>query len=147
MQERTVLFVDDEEKLLGSLKRALLDEPYETLFANSGKEAIEILKHNEVHVLVTDMRMPDMSGDELLRIVKEQYPNIVRMVLSGYMHVSTLLEAVNEQEVFKYITKSSELTEELKPAVREALDYYNLYSKHDRVEQLGQPDPNAAEKV
>jgi DNA-binding NtrC family response regulator len=139
--------VDDEEKLLGSLKRALLDEPYETLFANSGKEAIEILKHNEVHVLVTDMRMPDMSGDELLRIVKEQYPNIVRMVLSGYMHVSTLLEAVNEQEVFKYITKSSELTEELKPAVREALDYYNLYSKHDRVEQLGQPDPNAAEKV
>ncbi len=136
-EKRTVLFVDDEEKILRSLKRALFDEPYETLFANSAKEAIEILKHNDVNVIVTDMRMPEMSGDELLRIVKEQYPHVVRMVLSGYMQVSTLLEAVNEEGVFKFITKSSELMEELKPAVREALDYYNLYSKCDRpVEQL-----------
>ena len=136
-KKRTVLFVDDEEKILRSLKRALFDEPYETLFANSAKEAIEILKHNDVNVIVIDMRMPEMSGDKLLGIVKEQYPHVVRMVLSGYMQVSTLLRAINEEEVFKYITKSSELREELKPAVREALDYYELYSKRDRpVEQL-----------
>jgi len=129
--------VDDEEKILRSLKRGLLDEPYETLFANSGKEAIEILKRNDVNVIVTDMRMPEMSGDELLRIVKEQYPHIVRMVLSGYMQVSTLLEAISEEGVFRYIPKSSELMEELKPALREALDYYELYSKRDKpVEQL-----------
>ena len=148
MEKRTVLFVDDEQKFLNSIKRTLLDEPYETLFANSAKEAIEVLKQNEVHVLVTDMRMPEMGGDELLRIVKEEYPNIVRMVLSGYMHVSTLLEVINEEEVFKYITKSSGFTEELKPAVREALDYYNRCSKRDRpVEQLAQDNPKFEQKV
>ena len=136
-EKRTVLFVDDEEKVLRSLKRALFDEPYETLFANSGKEAIEILKRNDVHVIVTDMRMPEMSGDELLGIVEEEYPHVVRIILSGYVQVSTLLEAINEKGVFRYIPKSSELVEELKPAVREALDYYNLYSKRNRpVEQL-----------
>ncbi len=136
-EKRTVLFVDDEEKILRSLRRALFDEPYETLFANSGKEAIEILKQNEVHVIVTDMRMPEMSGAALLKIVKEEYPRVVRIVLSGYVQVSTLLEAINEKGVFRYIPKSSELMEELKPAVREALDYYELYSKRDRpVEQV-----------
>ena len=58
MEKRTVLFVDDEEKILKSLKRSFMDEPYETIFANSGKEAIEVLKQKEAHVLVTDMRMP-----------------------------------------------------------------------------------------
>ena len=140
--------MDDEQKFLSSIKRTLLDEPYETLFANGGKEALEVLKQNEVHVLVTDMRMPEMGGDELLRIVKEEYPDIVRIVLSGYMHVSTLLEVINEEEVFKYITKSSGFTEELKPAVREALDYYNRCSKRDGpVEQLAQDNPKFEQKV
>ena len=148
MEKRTVLFVDDEEKFLNSIKRALLGEPYETLFANSGKGAIEILKQNEVHVIVTDMRMPEMSGLELLRIVKEEYPHIIRMVLSGYTHVSTLLSAVNEEDVFRFITKSSEFTEELKPAVQKAVDYYNRYNKRDKlVERLEQYDPNIGEKL
>jgi YesN/AraC family two-component response regulator len=72
--------VDDEEKILRSLKRGLLDEPYNSLFAESGKEALEILEQNEVHVLVTDMRMPEMSGLGLLRIVKKEYPHIVQDV-------------------------------------------------------------------
>jgi len=148
VEKRTVLFVDDEEKFLSSIKRALLGESYETLFANSGKGAIEILKQNEVHVIVTDMRMPEMSGLELLRIVKEEYPHIIRMVLSGYMHVSTLLSAVNEEDVFRFITKSPEFTEELKPAIQKAIDYYNHYNKRDKlVERLEQYDPNIGEKA
>ena len=131
MEKRTVLFVDDEVKYLSSIKRACADEPYETLFANSAKDAIEILRQNEVHVLVTDMRMPEMSGEQLLGIVKEQYPNIIRIAISGY--INTLLSAVSEQEVFRYITKSSEFIEELKSAVLEALDYYNHHSKRDRL--------------
>ncbi len=124
MEKRTVLFVDDEEKILRSLKRALQDEPYETLFASSGKEALEILERNEVHVLVTDMRMPEMGGLELLKIVKERYPNIVRMVLSGYTQVTTLLTAINQGEIYKYITKPWKLEEEFKPSIREAIEYY-----------------------
>ena len=133
MEKRTVLFVDDEEKLLRSLKRGLLDEPYKTLFANSGEEALEVLKNNEVHVLVTDMRMPEMSGLELLRIVKEEYPHIVRMVLSGYTQITTLLTAINQGEIYKFITKPWKLEEEFKPAVRQAIEYYDLHSERDRL--------------
>ncbi len=128
MEKRAVLFVDDEEKLLKSLERGLLDEPYDTLFANSGKEALEILEHNEVHVLVTDMRMPEMGGLELLKIVKEQYPHIIRMVLSGYTQVTTLLTAINQGEIYKYITKPWKLEEEFKPSIREAIEFYETKS-------------------
>jgi two-component system response regulator HupR/HoxA len=132
MEKRTVLFVDDEDKILSSLKRGLLDEPYETLFANSGKEALEILKQKKVHVLVTDMRMPEMLGIELLRIVKDKYPNIVRMVLSGYTEVTTLLTTINQGEIYKYITKPWKLEEEFKPAIRQAVEYYNIHNECDK---------------
>ncbi len=137
METRTVLFVDDEEKILTSLKRGLMDEPYKALFANSGQEALEILKQNEVHVLVTDMRMPEMSGLDLLRTVKKEYPNIVRMVLSGYTQVATLLTAINQGEIFKFITKPWKLEEEFKPAIREAVEYYSFLSQR----QTGEAEP------
>ena len=131
MEKRTVLFVDDEEKFLRSLKRGLRDEPYNTLFANSGKEALEALKCNEVHVLVADIRMPDMSGSELLRIIKWEYPNIVRIVLSAHEHMGTLLNAINEVDIFKFLTKPCDFEKVLKPAIQEALDYYKSHSKSD----------------
>jgi len=148
VEKRTVLFVDDEEKLLRSLKRGLLDEPYKTIFANSGKEALEILQQQEVHVLVTDMRMPEMSGLELLRIVKKEYPRIVRMVLSGYTQITTLLTAINQGEIHKFITKPWKLEEEFKPAIREAVEYYDLHSERDRLAaELQEYKLKAGEKV
>ena len=132
MEKRTVLFVDDEEKILSSLKRSLLDEPYDTLFANSGKEALEILEQKKVHVLVTDMRMPEMLGIDLLRIVKEKYPNIVRIVLSGFTQITTLLTAVDQGDIYKYITKPWNLEEEFKPTIRQAVEYYNINNGCDK---------------
>ena len=129
MEKRTVLFVDDEEKILSSLKRSLLDEPYESVFANSGKEALEILKQKEVHVLVTDMRMPEMNGLELLKIVKEEYSYIIRMVLSGYADMDNLLGSINEGEIFRFITKPWKTAGELKTVVRQAIDFYELHSE------------------
>ena len=134
-EERTVLFVDDEEKVLRSLKMGLLGEPYHQLFASSGKEALEILSQKEVHVIITDMRMLDMSGLELLRTVRQEYPHIVRMVLSGYMQITTVLTAINLGEILKYITKPWKLEEEFKPAVRQAIDHYNLQSEHNTAVQ------------
>ncbi len=130
MEKRTVLFVDDEEKILRSLKRGLMDELYESLFANNGQEALEILQQNEVHVLVTDMHMSEMNGLELLKIVKLNYPHIVRMVLTG-AHQSSLARELNEVGTYKFLicTKPWKLEEELKPAVREALNYYDRHSK------------------
>ena len=133
MEKRTVLFVDDEDKILRSLKRGLLDEPYNTIFANSGKEALDILKQKKVHVLVTDMRMPEMSGLELLKTVREKYPQIVRMVLSGYTQITTLLTAINQGEIYRYITKPWKLEEEFMPAVRGAIEHYNLRNEHEKL--------------
>ena len=148
MESRAVLFVDDEEKVLRSLKRGLLDEPYETFFAESGKEALDILEREEVHVIVTDMRMPEMSGLELLEIVKERYPRIIRMVLSGYTQITPLLEAINRGEIFRFITKPWKLEEEFKTVVRQAIDYYDLQRERDNlVAELSQYNFELEEQV
>ncbi len=131
MEKRTVLFVDDEEKILKSLKRSFVDEPYETIFANSGKEAIEVLKRKEAHVLVTDMRMPEMDGLELLKIVREKHTHIIRMVLSGYADTDALLASINQGEIFRFITKPWKSDAELKIIIRQAIEFYELHSEHD----------------
>ena len=136
----TVLFVDDEEQVLKSLKRGFLDEPYKKLFAISGKDALEILEKKEIHVIVTDMRMPEMNGLELLKIVKEKYPDVVRMVLSGYAQISTLLTVINQGEIFKFITKPWKLEEEFKPAVHEAIEHYRANYAQDIEEAVQNPD-------
>jgi len=127
--DRCVLFVDDEERILRSLKRGLIDEPYNLLFAGSGKKALDIMEKNEVHVIVTDMRMPEMTGLELLRIVKEKYPDVVRLVLSGYTQVTTLLTAINQGEIFRFITKPWKLEDEFISVIKQAVEYYNLQAE------------------
>lgn len=132
-EKTTILFVDDEFRLLRSIERGMLDEPYHLLFAEGGKAALEILAQQEVQVLVTDMRMPEMTGLELLRIVKEKYPRIVRIVLSGYTQVSTLLTAINQGEIFRFITKPWKMEEEFKPAIRQAVEQYHREAERDRI--------------
>jgi two-component system response regulator HupR/HoxA len=125
MEPKTVLFVDDEETILTSLEMAVEDEPYRRLYAQSGAQALELLSKNKVHVIVTDMRMQDMTGLSLLKIVREKHPEVVRIVLSGYTQVTTLLAAINEGQIYKYITKPWRLEEQFKPAIRAALEYYD----------------------
>ena len=132
-EKRTILFVADEVRLLRSLEQAMLDEPYETLYAESGAEALKLLEENEVHVIVTDMRMPEMSGLALLKIVKEKYPHIVRLVLSGYTQVTTLLTAINQGEIFRFITKPWKMEQEFKTVLAQAVEYYNLQAERDRL--------------
>jgi two-component system, NtrC family, response regulator HupR/HoxA len=146
-EARTILFVDDEEKILKSLQRGLLDDPYNCLFATSGKEALEILEKNEVHVICTDMRMPEMNGLELLRIVKDKYPLIVRVVLSGYTMVGMLLTAINQGEIFKFITKPWRLEEDFKSVLQQAVDQYNLCHEHDALAAEVERLKNTMEKM
>ncbi len=129
MEKRTVLFIDDDEKILKSLKRCLTNEPYEILFAESGKEALELLKQKRVHVIVTDLRMPEMDGLTLLRIVKKEYPHIIRLVLSAYAEIDNLLDAINKGEVLRFITKPWKFNEELRTIVRQAIEFYDLHSE------------------
>lgn len=130
MENRTVLFVDDEKNILKSLRRVFMGDSFNMLFANSGKEALEILNQHEVHVVMTDMRMPEMSGLDLLRQVRKDYPHIVRVVLSGYTQVTTLLTAINQGEIFKYITKPWENESELRDAIHDSLVHYDAVNQY-----------------
>ena len=124
-EKKTVLFVDDEERILKTIKRIVFKKPFNAFFANSGPRALEIMAQEEVHVIVTDMRMPEMTGLDLLRIVKEKYPKCVRIVLSGYTQITTLLTAINQGEIFRYIMKPWEKEEELLSVIMEGLDHVN----------------------
>ena len=132
MNERTILFVDDDCVVLRSIARGLLDEPYNVFFAKSGEEALQILRQQEVHVLVTDIRMPEMDGTELLKIVTKEYPRIVKMVLSGYTNTSDLMKAIHHEGVFKFIPKPWNLQEgeEFRETIRSAIEHYNLRNEH-----------------
>ena len=105
VEKKTVLFVDDDEVILRSLERRLSDESYNKLFIKSSKEAFEILKQQKVHVIVTDMCMPEMTGLELLRAAKKENPNIVGIVLTGYELDAELQKAVDHGEVFTLLAK------------------------------------------
>lgn len=99
-----VLLVDDEERILRSLG-LLLRMQYQVFATSDGYEALEILKREKIHVLISDQRMPIMMGSELLRHARDIAPDTVRILLTGYADADAALEAVNEGEIFRYITK------------------------------------------
>ncbi len=116
----TVLFVDDEEAILRSLKM-LFKSQYQVKTTTDGNEAINIVKKEKVHVIVSDQRMPIMPGVEVLRSVKEVSPNTMRLLLTGYSDWSAMVGSVNEGEVFRFINKPW-VNEEIKATVEQAVE-------------------------
>lgn len=100
----TLLFVDDEERILRSLKMLFLRD-YRVLVASSGVEALEILRREKVHALISDQRMPQMTGVEVLRQARELSPDTMRLLLTGYSDVEAVIGSINEGEIFRYINK------------------------------------------
>ncbi len=126
-----ILCVDDEGNVLKSLKRVFLDDDYEILTASSGEEGIEILKNKQpVQVVISDYRMPGMDGVEFLRTVYDNWPDTVRIVLSGYADTGSVVEAINEGQIYKFIPKPWN-DDDLRVTVTNALEKYFL-QKHNR---------------
>ncbi|MBP7204536.1 MAG: EAL domain-containing protein [Propionivibrio sp.] len=119
----TILLVDDEASILSSLRRVLRGENYRILTANSGAEALKLLALHPVGVVLSDQRMPGMSGSELLAQVRAMYPKTVRMVLSGYTGLDSLTEAINRGEISRFLTKPWQ-NEDIIEAVRDAFRRY-----------------------
>jgi adenylate cyclase len=120
-----ILVVDDEPDNLDLLYRTFYRE-YKVLRATSGPAALELLaKEGDISVIISDQRMPMMSGTEFLSLTATKYPDIIRIILTGYTDVEDLVEAINAGKVFKYVTKPWE-AEELKAVVRQALDTHNV---------------------
>jgi len=131
----TVLFVDDEENILKSIQRGLFEEPYKKRYANNGAEALEIINREAISVLVTDMRMPGMDGLTLLKEVSEKKPEIVRIILTGYSQISTLISAINTGQIFRFLTKPWRAETEFIPAIRQAIDFFLLQQERKEILQ------------
>lgn len=102
---RTVLFVDDDPFVTASLKRRLYSEPYRILEATSGQQALDILASQPVDVIVSDERMPGMTGTELLTRVAELYPDTIRMMLTGLENLEEAARASEETRIWRFFTK------------------------------------------
>ncbi|WP_419802436.1 response regulator [Mucilaginibacter sp.] len=124
MQEKkiNILFIDDEENNLISF-RAVFRLKYEVLTAINAADALHILETQPVEIIVTDQRMPNMTGSEFLEIVLEKYPDPMRILLTGYSDISAVIEAVNKGKVFHYLTKPWN-EEELDNTIKKAFDKY-----------------------
>ncbi|MDX1496400.1 MAG: response regulator [Salinisphaeraceae bacterium] len=99
-----VLFVDDEQRILTSMKM-LFRREYEVFTCNSGAEALELLKEQKVEVVVSDQRMPKMTGIELLREVRDLQPQAIRLLLTGYADLNAIIGSINEGEIFRFVSK------------------------------------------
>jgi len=120
-----ILIVDDEPDNLDLLYRTF-HRDYKVLRAESGPAALEILaKEGEVAVIISDQRMPKMSGTEFLSLTAAQYPDVIRIILTGYTDVEDLVEAINAGKVFKYVTKPWD-AQELINLVSQAVETHNL---------------------
>jgi diguanylate cyclase (GGDEF)-like protein/PAS domain S-box-containing protein len=115
----TLLLLDDEQNVLNALKRLLRREGYEILATTSPDEAFALLAQNRVQVVVSDQRMPDMSGTEFLARVKQIYPDTVRIVLSGFTDLESLAGAVNRGSIYRYLSKPWN-DDDLRCEIREA---------------------------
>ncbi|HXG27481.1 MAG TPA: response regulator [Nevskiales bacterium] len=124
-----VLFVDDEPRILNTM-RILFRRSYDVLTATSGAEALALLRQHTVDVVVSDQRMPEMTGIELLRLVRDLQPNAMRVLLTGYSELNAIIGSINEGEIFRFVSKpwsNEELQDTLAKAVDAArVDYASL---------------------
>ncbi len=124
-QRQTLLILDDEPNVLASLQRMVRRDGYHTLKAQTPDEAFELLALHRVQVIMCDQRMPRMSGTEFLSKVKDLYPDTIRIVLSGYTELESILDAVNRGSVYRFYTKPWD-DEVLCSNIREAFQHHWL---------------------
>jgi len=130
-----VLFVDDEPSFTDSLKRILRKEPYEILSAGSADEALMILDGQVVDVVVSDEKMPGMSGSEFLSIVSKRYPETIRIMLTGHASLELAVKAINEGQIYRFLTKPCNGVD-LSNTIRQALEFKELFTGSKRLLQV-----------
>jgi diguanylate cyclase (GGDEF)-like protein/PAS domain S-box-containing protein len=131
-RKRTLLLVDDEENIVSSLKRLFRREGYHIVTACSAAEGLQRLTESSVDVIVSDQRMPGMTGVEFLRRAKDLYPDTVRMVLSGFTELQSIIDAVNEGAIYKFLTKPWD-DERLRAHVAEAFLHKEMADENRRL--------------
>ena len=121
--KRPILIVDDEPEMLFSL-RGLLRREFEVYTATSGQEGIDLMQTHDIHIVMTDQRMPEMTGVEFLTQVKCTHPGAIRLIFTGYAEIKAVINAINHSNVFRYVTKPWD-PETLLKVLREAGEQYD----------------------
>ena len=129
--KRPILVVDDEPEILHSLK-GLLRSDFQVHTAGSGADAVRVLQEHPVHLVMTDQRMPQMTGVEFLRRVKSDHPEAIRLIFTGYADVQAVIDAVNQGNVFRYVAKPWN-PDELIGVLREAGDEYDRLADREHL--------------
>lgn len=146
MNTKSILYVDDEEDNLTVFKSTFRRE-FNIHLAKSGAEGMEILKNNEVQLIITDQRMPEMTGIQFLESVIPDYPDCIRMILTGFSDVEAIIEAINKGRVYRYITKPWN-KDELRLTINNAFENFELKKKNKNlIEELKETNEQLEQKV
>lgn len=144
--ERHLLVVDDEIEILKSLKRQFRKK-VKVHIANSAQEGLDILKQYPVQVIISDQRMPEMTGSEFFTTTKEKYPDAIRLLLTGYADISAVIEAINQGNIFRYVTKPWDPVE-LETILDQAYERYELIVQNRHLmQQLKEANATLEERV
>ncbi|MBI1834670.1 MAG: response regulator [Burkholderiales bacterium] len=130
-----MLCVDDEPNILSSLRRLFRGKGYDVIVANSGQEGLETLEVEKVDLVISDMRMPIMDGAAFLEKVRARWPDLIRILLTGYADMQSTIDAINRGEIYRYITKPWD-DNDIVLVVREALERKDLEREKNRLEDL-----------
>lgn len=134
MNRPTILIVDDDQNILKSIKRSLVDENYNILTAANGPEGLDMLAQHKVSLVISDQKMPGMSGLEFLQKVKIDYPNILTLMLTAHADVDTTIKAINDAGVYKFILKPW-VPAELRMTIRRAVETRQLILEKTSLQQ------------
>ena len=119
-----ILYVDDEQNNLIAFKAAFRRE-YDIKTALSSKEGKELMKENEFHIILSDQRMPEQTGVEFFEEIRHIYPQLMRILVTGYTDIQAVIEAINRGEVYRYVTKPW-VEEDLRITIKQAFEIFSL---------------------
>lgn len=139
----TILCVDDELNILSSMKRLFRPFGYRIITADSGAKGLEIIEQEKgkINVIISDMRMPNMNGAEFLSQVRQKYPDIMRILLTGYSDMDSTVDAINDGQIYRYVSKPWNEAD-LISCIKEALKVQHLKAEKERLEKLTREQNN-----
>ncbi len=133
-EELALLCVDDEPSILSALKRLLRKEPFKVYTAVGGQAGLEVMARHRIQVVVSDQRMPGMTGTQFLQKVKEQWPDTIRVILSGFAEADVIVESINQGEIFRFVAKPWK-DESLKATIRQCFEHHRILLENRQLEK------------
>ncbi len=134
-KKHPILLVDDEPEILYSLQ-GLLRREFELYTAESGSQALEILQQHPIHVIMSDQRMPEMTGVQLMHRVKTEHPEAIRIVFTGYADIRAVVDAINNVGLYRYITKPWDPDELIQVLHQAAARYEEIVERQRLLEEV-----------